>query len=343
MADLFIAWVPHNRRSQQLAAALGLDLHFIHHLRYRAPLYAPAKYPLMAVETWRLLARTRPTVVFVQNPPPLLPLVVLAFAAQHPLRLVVDHHTAAFSRAWAWLGPLRSWIARRAAVNLVTNEHWERVIRTWGGKALILDDVPTRFPEGEPYPLPTGRHVAVISSFAPDEPLEEVLGAARKLPEVHFHITGDVSRVSARLLQGAPPNVHFTGFLPDEQYFGLLRAVDAIVVLTTRDHTNQRGGCEGIWLSKPLVLSDWPVLRRAFHGGAVFVQNTARDIAQGVWTAIKRREELVFGIQTLQRERQAHWKKVLARLIDTLGCEQFHQKTFAKDRMSTTTARGGGL
>ncbi|MBC7250198.1 MAG: hypothetical protein H5T62_07925 [Anaerolineae bacterium] len=318
MADLFIAWAPHNRRSQQLAAALGLELHFIHRLRYRSPFHAPVKYPLMAMETWRLLARARPEVVFVQNPPPLLPLVVLAFAARHPLRLVVDHHTAAFSRAWAWLGPLRPWIARRAAVNLVTNEHWQEVIQTWGGKSLILDDVPTRFPEREPYPLPAGQHVAVISSFAPDEPLEEVLGAARVLPEVHFHITGDVRRASAWLLQAAPSNVQFTGFLPDEQYFGLLRAVDAIVVLTTRDHTNQRGGCEGVWLGKPLVLSDWPALRRAFHGGAVFVRNTAMDIARGVREALERWGELSAGIHALQRERRVHWVKISACLRGVL-------------------------
>jgi glycosyltransferase involved in cell wall biosynthesis len=322
MTGLFIAWAPHNRRSEQLAAALGLQLHLIHRLRYRAPLYAPVKYPVLMAETWRLLARARPQVVFVQNPPPLLPLLVLAFAARHPLRLVVDHHTAAFSRAWAWLGRLRPWVVRQAVVNLVTNEHWQEAIRVWGGKALILDDVPAEFPAGKRYPLPIGANVAMVSSFAPDEPLAIMPDVARFLPDVHFHVTGDKRRAPTDLLRAAPPNLRFTGFLPDERYFGLLRAVDAVLVLTTRDHTNQRGGCEAVWLGQPLVVSDWPVLRRAFHGGAVHVPNTAEGVAAGVREALARRDDLATGMYRLQTERRARWVEVSAQMRKIEPCER---------------------
>jgi glycosyltransferase involved in cell wall biosynthesis len=321
MTGLFIAWAPHNRRSAQLADALGLELRFIHHMRYRAPLYAPAKYPRMMAETWRLLARSRPRIVFVQNPPPLLPLVVLAFAARHPLKLVVDHHTAAFSRAWAWVGPLRPWLVRRATLNLVTNEHWQNVIEKWGGTASILDDVPAEFPAGEEYHLPAGANVAVINSFTFDEPLDVVLGAARLLPAVQFYVTGDKRRASPDLLDAAPANLHFTGFLPDSQYFGLLRGVDAVVVLTTRNYTNQRGGCEAVWLSQPLIISDWPVLRQSFHNGTVHVPNTARGVADGVQQAVARRDELIAGMQQLQTERRARWKGISRQLELLLGHE----------------------
>jgi len=321
MTNLFIAWAPHNRRSEQLAAALGLELHFIHRLRHRAPLYAPFKYPMMAVDTWRLLSKTRPHLVFVQNPPPLLPLVVLAYAARHPLRLVVDHHTAAFERKWLWLGPLRSWLVRKAAVNLVTNEHWQAVIQAWGGTALILDDVPTEFPAGSPYPLPNGANVVVVSSIAPDEPLMLLLDVARNQPDVNFHVTGDKRRVPANLLRAAPPNLRFTGFLPDQHYFGLLRAVDVIVALTTRDHTNQRGGCEAVWLGQPLVISNWPVLRRAFHSGAVHVPNTADGIAAGIHEALARRAELLEGMVLLQVERRTRWAATSAQLSSLLSLD----------------------
>lgn len=314
MTGLFIAWAPHNRRSEQLSAALGLELHFIHRLRHRAPLYAPVKYPLMVADTWRLLSRTRPPVVFTQNPPPLLPLVVLAFALRQPLKLVIDHHTMAFSRAWAWLGPLRAWLARRATLNLVTNEHWQHVIEGWGGSALILDDVPAEFPTGEAFPLPAGANVAVINSFAFDEPLDVVADAAHRLPNVQFHVTGDKRRASPDLLQAAPPNLRFTGFLPDAQYFGLLRAVDAVVVLTTRNHTNQRGGCEAVWLSQPLVISDWPVLRRAFHSGTVHVPNTSEGVASGVQQALSQHDALVAGMRRLQSERRTRWNTVSGQL-----------------------------
>lgn len=318
MSGLFIAWAPHNRRSQQIAGALNLELHFIHRGQYRAPLYAPFKYPLMALETWRLLSRTNPTVVFTQSPPPLLPLVVLLYSFFRPVQLVIDHHTAAFSGAWAWLGHLRGWMVRRAAFNIITNEHWQGVIEKWGGQALVLDDVPADFPAGETYPLPAGANVVVISSIAPDEPLETVLEAARRQPDVHFHITGDKRRVPAALLQAAPANLQFTGFLSDAQYFGLLRAVDALVVLTTRDFTNQRGGCEAVWLGQPLVISNWPVLQRAFHSGTVHVPNTVEGIAHGIREAIARRSELLAGMSHLQAERRAHWQTISAQLTQLL-------------------------
>jgi len=306
MSGLFIAWAPHNRRSQQIAEALGLQLHFIHRGQYRAPIYAPFKYPLMALETWRLLNRAKPKVVFTQSPPPLLPLVVLLYGFFWPVQLVIDHHTAAFSGAWAWLGPLRAWMARRAAFNLITNEHWQERIERWGGQALVLDDVPADFPMGEAYALPTGANVVVISSIAPDEPLELVLEAARQQP--------DKRRVPENLLRAAPANLQFTGFLSDAQYFGLLRAVDALVVLTTRDFTNQRGGCEAVWLGQPLVISNWPVLQRAFHRGAVHVPNTVEGIVGGIQEALTRRAELLKGMAQLQTERRAHWQAVSGQL-----------------------------
>jgi glycosyltransferase involved in cell wall biosynthesis len=214
---------------------------------------------------------------------------------------------------------LRPWLARRAVLNLVTNEHWQALIERWGGKALILDDVPTEFPHGETYPLPEGINVVVVSSIAPDEPLGLLPEVARRQINVNLHVTGDKRRVPPELLRAAPPNLRFTGFLPDPQYFGLLRAADAIVVLTTRDHTNQRGGCEAVWLGQPLVISNWPVLRRAFHSGAVHVPNTVEGIAAGIHEAVARHDELLKGMAHLQAERRRHWAEVSAQLATLVG------------------------
>ncbi|MBL8046919.1 MAG: hypothetical protein JNL09_10270 [Anaerolineales bacterium] len=213
---------------------------------------------------------------------------------------------------------MTAWMVRRAAFNIITNEHWQNIIEKWGGRALVLDDVPADFPTGETYPLPAGANVVVISSIAPDEPLETVLEAARRQPDVHFHITGDKRRVPENLLRAASANLQFTGFLSDAQYFGLLRAVDALVVLTTRDFTNQRGGCEAVWLGQPLVISNWPVLQRAFHSGTVHVPNTVEGIAHGIREAIARRPELLTGMSHLQAERRARWQTISAQLTQLL-------------------------
>ena len=311
---LFIGWAPHNRRTQLLADKLGAELHMLSRLKHRSPLHAPLKYPWLALDTWRLLKRARPEVVFVQNPPPLLPLVVWLFSRWHPLALVIDHHTAAFGWAWFWLLPAQKFLARWARLNIVTNDRWQALIESWGGAAMILDDVPAQFPAGAPYPLQGQANIAVVSSFAPDEPLETVVTAAADLPDVHFYITGDSKRASKSLLAKAPANVTFTGFLSDSDYFGLLRNVESVMVLTTRNHTNQRGGCEAVWLGQPLITSDWPILQSLFNLGTVHVPNTVEGIKAGVVKTLQNRPALLQEMRQLQDRRCEAWQAVSHKL-----------------------------
>jgi glycosyltransferase involved in cell wall biosynthesis len=316
---LFIGWVPQSRRSQMLAEKVDAELHMLNRLKHRSPWHAPLKYPWLALDTWQLLSRARPEVVFVQNPPPLLPLVVRLFSLKHPLALVIDHHTAAFGRAWFWISPIQKSLVRWAKLNIVTNRHWRTLIERWGGDVMILDDVPTQFPAGRPYAVNGLANVAVISTFAPDEPLETVVTAAARLPDVHFYVTGDSRRASQSLLDKAPENVTFTGFLPDDDYFGLLRSADAVMALTTRDHTNQRGACEAVWLGKPLITSDWPVLKSLFNLGTVHVSNTIEGIEAGVLRALKDRPKLSQEMLHLQDARREAWQTVSRKLEVILG------------------------
>ncbi|MCB0190847.1 MAG: glycosyltransferase [Anaerolineae bacterium] len=315
---LFIGWAPSNRRSQLLAEKLNAELHMISRLKHRSPLHAPLKYPWMAVDTWRLLRRTKPDVVFVQNPPPVLPLVVWFFSLFHSTSLVIDHHTKAFDIVWIWFLPVQKFLARWAKSNIVTNDHWKKTVEAWGGSAMILDDVPTDFPAGKPYPVKGRASVAVVSSFAPDEPLETVVKVAAELSDINFYITGDRKRAPKNLLAEMPNNVTLTGFLPDEDYFGLLRKVDAVMVLTTRNHTNQRGGCEAVWLGQPLITSDWPILRTLFNKGTVYVQNTEVGIKEGIDQALMNAPRLAQEMKQLQEFRRQNWQQVSHRLETVL-------------------------
>jgi glycosyltransferase involved in cell wall biosynthesis len=315
---LFIGWAPHNRRSQLLAEKVGAELHMLNRLKHRSPWHAPLKYPWLALDTWQLLARTQPDVVFIQNPPPLLPFVVWLFSLWRPLSLVLDHHTAAFRRAWQFMLPIQQMLARRAVLNIVTNDRWKTLIESWGGEVLILDDVPAQFPQGTPFSVKGKANIAVVSTFAPDEPLEAVVTAAAGLKEVHFYVTGDSRRASKSLLAKTPDNVTYTGFLPDTDYFGLLRSVNAIMVLTTRDHTNQRGGCEAVWLGQPLITSDWPILKTLFHCGTVHVPNSVDGIKAGVIRALAYGPQLTQEMHQLQLLRQTAWQLVSKKLETSL-------------------------
>jgi glycosyltransferase involved in cell wall biosynthesis len=138
--------------------------------------------------------------------------------------------------------------------------------------------------------------------------VESVLAAAAMTPDVNYYVTGDTRKRPAAFFAAAPPNVTFTGFLnPNGEYLGLLRAADAIMVLTTRDYTLQLGGCEAVSVGKPLITSDWPYLREVFGGGAVFVSNTAKGIRDGIHAVHERHEELAREIAEFRQKSQREW------------------------------------
>ncbi len=175
-------------------------------------------------------------------------------------------------------------------------------------------------PQSEPFRVKPGFNVAFVSTFAQDEPLDAVLEAARMLPDVNFYITGDKRKKPASFFEDAPTNVSFTGFLdPDKQYPGLLRAVDAVMVLTTRNYTLQLGGCEATAVGKPLVTSDWPYLREVFPKGTVYVTDTADSIRAGLLQLKQDYDRLSEEIIDLREESQQEWNSRLTQLNQLMG------------------------
>ncbi|RMF34416.1 MAG: glycosyltransferase [Chloroflexi bacterium] len=311
---LVVAWAPHSPRGELLAEAFGLDLHTIHAVGRRRR-HALLKYPIQAWRTWRLLTRERPRLVVVQNPPIFAPLVVYLYARLYGACFVIDAHTGALVLPlWRWSLPLHGFLSRRAVTTLVTNEHLKRMVEGWGAPVTVVPNIPTDYPQGNPYPMTDRFSIAVINSFSLDEPLEAIFQAIRRLPQVDFYITGDLARASRRQLASAPPNAHFTGFLPDEDYFGLLRSVQAVMVLTTYDHTMQRGACEALSLGQPVITSDWPVLRDYFTRGTLFVDNSPEAIEAAVRQMMAEHPRLRREMQALRAQRRAEWAAQKRRL-----------------------------
>ncbi len=311
---LFVAWAPYGRRSALLAAELGARLYFIHYLKFKVPIYAPLKYVLQAIRTLQVLFVERPEAVFAQSPPFVCGLVIYLYCRLTGTRYVLDHHTDSFARKWRWALPIQKLLARRAVTNLVTNQHWAEIVRAWQAPVFILRDPFVTPPEGEAFTVKPGFNVVYINTFAADEPTDAVLGAAAELPDVHFYITGSKKRKPASYFAAAPPNVTFTDFLPDAQYFGLLRAANAVMALTTRDYTLQGGGCEAISLGKPLITSDWPYLRDLFARGAIYVRNSSDSIRDGVLAMRQRYRDLEREVVAFRQDSRQEWDERFARL-----------------------------
>ncbi len=319
---LFLVWGPpsHGPRSQVFARELGIDdLHFIYSTNRRGLLAAPLKYSYQAIRTLLLLFKLRPKLVFVQSPPSFAVIFVYLYCALMNGRYVVDAHSDAMqSKYWTRPQWLYRYLARKAVTTIVTNEVFQQRINSWGAHALVLRDIPTTFPKEESYPVEGTFNVVVVNTFASDEPLTEVLHAAAALNEVDFYVTGKKSRAGDLLLEQVPGNVHFTDYLPNERYYALLASCQTVMCLTTRDNTMQRGACEALSLGKPIVTSDWPLLREYFHAGTVHVPNDSESIRQGVEEMQAHYDFYRSGIKDLQILQRQEWQKNIQLLIDLI-------------------------
>lgn len=317
---LAVAWAPYSRMSDTFAQELGGNLRCIHYLRFQSPRHAPFKYILQALRTLYILFTERPAAVHVQTPPFVCGLVVYLYCFVTGAQFVLHYHSAAFGRIWDWALPIQKFLARRAVTNIVTNQHWARIVRSWGAHALVMHDPFLDMPSGEPFEVHPGFNVAFVNIFAADEPVDAVVQAARLLPSVHFYITGDTRRMPASFFDDIPSNVTFTGFLdPNGEYPGLLRAVDAIMVLTTRNYTLQLGGCEAVAVGKPLITSDWPYLREVFAKGTVFVSSSAESIRDGVLELQQEYARLASEIVDLRQDGRQEWDTRLAHLREMVA------------------------
>ena len=318
--SFFLVWGPesHGPRSRVFARELGIDAVFVVSTLRRGLLTAPFKYASQAVKTVRLLLRRRPRLVFVQSPPTFAALLVAMWGSVTGTRLVIDAHSAAMlSPVWTRPRWLHRGLSRIALATVVTDEHFARRVEASGGRALVIRDIPTVFPTGVDVGLVDAFNVMVVNTFAPDEPLAEILAAARDLPGVRFHVTGDVGR-ARNIPSDLPDNVRFTGYLPDADYYGLMHASQVVMCLTTRNHTMQRGACEALSAGTPIVTSDWPLLRRYFDRGTVHVRPNAAAISGGVEEMRRHHARFASEIEELQIEQRNQWQAAVASLTDLI-------------------------
>jgi glycosyltransferase involved in cell wall biosynthesis len=305
----YISWAADCSRSDHTARELGGTSHMVYWGRLGShPATVWLKYLGQALDTWRILRRENPRAAFVMSPPLFAGLCVWAYCWIRRRPFVIDAHTAAFLhprwKRWQWL---QFWLCRRAATTIVTNEHLADLVGSRGARATIVPDVPARFGNGEEYKLKGAFNVAVVCSFNPDEPIQEMLAAAALLTDVHFYVTGNPKALRARFPVDIPPNVTLTGFLSVDAYGSLLRGAQVVMTLTTRDHTMLRGAWEAIYQGTPVIVSDWPILRRAFHEGSIHVDNTPSSIARAIEQLRRNYPAFRAGALSAKEKRERRW------------------------------------
>jgi len=317
-----LIWAPHSICTQHFAQRLQAPCYLIHYLRLNRPLLAPIKYIPMCLKTWAVLLKQRPSAVFVVNTPVFAPLTVHAYCRLARIPYVMNVHGHSFiGWKWGWSRPLMRALARRALVNIVGFQEYRQLFEAWGARALILEDpLPSISSEKRELTTRPGEfNVTVISTFAADEPLHLVLGAARLIPDVHCYILGDTALADRRMLDSAPGNVTFTGYLKGDAYWNQLFSSQALMTLTTTPRSLVAGGLEGMIVGKPLILSRQPVLVDYFTKGTVFVDHTVESIAEGIQQARECEATLAQEVAELAVEKRERWEETFEELLDLLG------------------------
>jgi len=293
---LFVSWVTHHGRSEDLARELGAECAFVAVGTLRNRRTAPARHAWQAlVTTWLLLAR-RPRVLVVMAPPAPLVLLGLLWSRLTRSRLIVDCHSGAV------LGrPLSGRLAAHADLVLVTLPQ----LAAQFPRAVPVHDPPVHLP-----PAPRHDEVVFPASWLPDEPLEDLLAAARALPETRFAITG-----TPRTNPVLSPNVRLTGYLDLDDYRDLLAGAPAVLALTTREDTMQRAAYEAIGAGRPVIASDTTALRAYLGDSATY----AGDLTQAISDALSRLPELERAAEAVRLEQQRAFDDALERIASVLA------------------------
>lgn len=324
---VWLSWLDH-QRTRGIAAAFGHEVMVWEYGRTGL-----ARYISVGWRTALWLARERPDAVIVQCPSIILALLALVLRPILGFSVIVDAHNEIVqnfnfpnSRFMAFAYRV---VLQKANFVIVTNSSLANQVRVKGGRPTILPDAIvsrgafTRHTHSVPF------KVAVISTFAPDEPIDEIVGAARKLGAAYrFSMTGKLGDRAREVEASKPDSLVLTGFLSDDDYWRLLEDSDLIIDLTLKSSCLVCGAYEALSIPRPLVLSDDAESRRWFGDAAVYTANSTADIVDAVQTLASRYSEFSARQAQAISDIQSRWNSLAAALVQEL------------DRSVTRSARG---
>lgn len=246
------------------------------------------RYLTTFIKTVKVLIKFRPKYLFVQNPSMVLATFACLYGSITGSIIIVDRHTT-FRLNKPHSGSLRIFLfmrlhyytLRSADLTIVTNDFLADLVKKAKGNPVVLPDMLPDITTTQTIKLQGKKNILLISSFGKDEPIDEVIDAAKLLPPDHnVYITGNY-RKKYSFLPDLPSNVTLTGFIPESDFFAYLHSVDIVMALTTADYCMLCGCYEAVAAEKPLITSDKQVLRDYFSN-AVFVNNNSEDIANAI-------------------------------------------------------------
>jgi glycosyltransferase involved in cell wall biosynthesis len=227
-------------------------------------------------------------------------------------RWIVDAHNEAvrpFVHSGLTIRVLSQWLLRAAEATIVTNVALASDVKRAGGSALVLPDGLPRLPLVQPRRFEGSFNVLAISTFASDEPIQEILEAARLLPEgCIIHFTGNAARANVGSIS-LPRNVRLLGYLPEEEYWAAVLGCDVVLDLTLMPDCLVCGAYEALAAGKPMVLSDNAPSRQLFGSVAVFTVPTRFAIAEALKRSTVDLDRIAKSLPSSREQYESSWRR----------------------------------
>lgn len=313
-----LVWAPHEARTEAFAKWLNAPLYNVSYLQAKRPLLAPIRYVLQWLKTWSIFIRERPDYVYVTNSPPVAGLCTLAYCLFTKTQFILDTHPPGlYNRKWRWSRPIQKFTTRFAVLNVVDQDRFKELLESWGARAIVLENPPKTIPQEGLRNLSVAENAfTYVGTFADDEPVEILIEAARQLPDIHLYVLGDKSRAKRAWIDNAPANVEFMGYLLKEHYWSLLHNSRAVIALTTHANSLLGGAQDGMFIGRPLIVSNQETLREYFVKGTVFIDNNPASAVKGIERILCDGSQLEVEIKELHENLSERWQKNVQHLQD---------------------------
>ena len=154
----------------------------------------------------------------------------------------------------------------------------------------ILPDKLPDISQSERIKLKGKTNLLLISSFGKDEPIKNVFKAMSRFrkSETYLYVTGDYQKIDKKIINIAPDNVIFTGFLDEKRFIDMIFSVDIVLALTTSEY-------------------------------CMLTNNSYQSIADKIHESIERKELLKRNMVKLKQKLIPQWNKLFCELETTIN------------------------
>ncbi len=319
---VFITWTLFNPHSSLLNEAFNGKIFYVNNLiKSRGvmwKLFFLFDYIYKSFKTIVIILKNHPDLVVIQNPPSIVPLVIILFSHIKKYKTVVDSHNGAFEKPWTWI-PFYKWSLKKADIVIThNNQIYERLKSDNGYRGInfkVLNSRLSEFKGVKKEIILSNPYMLVVSTFSDDEPIENILKGVmvylnRNEENVTFIFTGNYNKKPALYDQYKnEKNIVFSGFVSNEQYKNLMINSYGVISLSTRDDVQQFALMETIGAGVPFISNDNRTNKALFGDKMILIKITPENIAEGIEQFINNKGQLTKNVLELQKEILAKWEK----------------------------------